>query len=686
MNGRNSLEEKSLKKALHKSPLAFGYHRIIYNEKGDPFDYEFILVNKAFEKLVGLTKEELEGKRATKLNKSVKVDLTKVLYMYKNELKAKKEINATIYEEKMQKWLQIFIYPLEEAVFGINILDVTGRYKDKASLEAQKERYRVVIEGSNDGYWDWDIQSNNMLFSRRWCEQLGYACEEVEHHYDTFIHFVDRKDRQYVKNAINDYLHHKTKVYDIRFRMKHKNGSIVWIRARGSVLRDGQGIPYRMAGSHTDITELKKAERRLHQKDKMLLAIAESTKLLLESEQYLDVIYKCLQLMGKACGVDSAFLYKNIKAENEGEDVLQIAKWHFHAGLFQDQKTEKIKIPFYKISGFMEAMLCGKVFQKKAKDTTLDIKNRMEQNGILVLIAIPIFVNEAYWGFIAFGESSMDKKWSDTEYSMLKMFSSSLESAFEKEEMMRNLEAEKRKAEIANKAKSQFLANMSHEIRTPINGIMGMLTLMDYTKMDEEQISYMIEAKKASKILLYLINDILDISKIEAGKLRIEKIDFNVHMCIKEAVQPFIAKAKEKGIQLETKIQENVPIHIKSDPHRIEQIITNLVSNAIKFTEEGRVQVEIEYIEPMQLQCKVKDSGIGMSKEIISYIAKPFEQADLSTTRRYGGTGLGLAISHELVAMMNGSFDIQSEEKKGSTFTFTIAFEEVEDYVHKRNQ
>ncbi len=237
----------------------------------------------------------------------------------------------------------------------------------------------------------------------------------------------------------------------------------------------------------------------------------------------------------------------------------------------------------------------------------------------------------------------------------------------------------KEQAEAANIAKSQFLANMSHEIRTPINGIFGFLDLLYKSDLSPEQKEYTSEVRNASEMLLYIINDILDFSKIEARMLTMEKINFKLRRMIEDAISLFVPKAYEKRIQLHTLIKSNVPEEVCGDPSRLRQIINNLVSNAMKFTETGEINVEVESIEEVNgfatIRCRINDTGIGITEEGITKLFKPFSQADASTTRKFGGTGLGLVITKEIVTMMGGEIGVESVLGQGSTFCFTVQFQ-----------
>ena len=265
-----------------------------------------------------------------------------------------------------------------------------------------------------------------------------------------------------------------------------------------------------------------------------------------------------------------------------------------------------------------------------------------------------------------------------TEVSDEKQIIIAIEDITEQKNFEAALKKGREEAESANRIKSEFLANMSHEIRTPLNGVIGMLELLAISDPSHEQEEYIQMAKLSANSLLKVINDILDFSRIEAGKVSIENIRFDIKAMADEIIKIHTILAEKKGLKLQYSFSPGIPQYLTGDPNRLRQILNNLVGNAVKFTENGGINVDVKETglggETVELEFLISDTGIGISGEKMDLLFKRFSQVDGSNTRRYSGTGLGLAICKQLAEMMGGNISAVSESGKGSTFRFTAAF------------
>ncbi len=318
------------------------------------------------------------------------------------------------------------------------------------------------------------------------------------------------------------------------------------------------------------------------------------------------------------------------------------------------------------------------------------VRQVLEPQNIRSLLAMPMMDAGRCLGFVGFDFVRGIHLCTESERRLLTMFAEMMASIRLRRELEDAMRLHREKAEAANRAKSEFLANMSHEIRTPMNGVLGMTGLLLNTALSEEQRSFAETVMSSGESLLTLLDDILDFSKMEAGKMKLDQNDFSLRKLLGEAVSPLALRTQEKGVEFICAAAPDVPDRLRGDPIRLRQILLNLAGNAVKFTDRGEIEVRVERVVAsgegaspealsdtgaVMLRFSVKDTGIGISADKQGLLFEKFSQVDASSTRRFGGTGLGLAIARQLTELMGGRIGLESEEGLGTTFWFTLTLE-----------
>ena len=490
------------------------------------------------------------------------------------------------------------------------------------NLRAIEERFELAVRGSTDGLWDWNVLTSVVYFSPRFKELLGYSDDELPNVFASFETRLHPADHDRILQDVDGHLKHR-KPYDVEYRLRVKTGEYRWFRARGQAIWNDADQAERMAGSITDMTE----QHRLRERFRLAVEASPTALMMVHQDGHI--------LMANS---RSLTLFGYTEQEMVGQLIELLVPERFrvahpaHREQFFDTPTQRA----------MGAEL-----------ELLGVRKDGSEFPIQVGLS-PVETAEGRAVICGVIDITDQKKTVET------------------------LRHAKEAAESASRTKSSFLANMSHEIRTPMNGIIGMTQLLAQTELRSHQRDYLATVDESAHILLRLLNDILDFSKIEAGKLELECVDFRISECVSRASQMLVLRAAEQGLEMACRVAPEIPDHLRGDSGRIQQVLVNLLGNAVKFTEAGEIFVNVstESISEnlIRLHFSISDTGIGISPDKLDKVFRPFEQAESSTTRRFGGTGLGLAISKQLVEMMNGRIWVESELGRGSTFHFTAEF------------
>lgn len=572
-----------------------------------------------------------------------------------------------------------------EVVGGIECFDdITERIQMEEKLRESEERYSAIVNNAPETVIIHKM-GKILFINDAGLKASGYKKSEVIGH--NVQEFISRESRDKVLISLKSRIRRKPiDDYEVDFILK-SGKKLNLIVKTASITYENEPASLAVL---IDITERKRVEEELHKKDKILSAVAMSIKEFLENTDYLEAVKKSFELLGPAAQADRVYLFQNQYDEvGRGCTSLKI-EWNSDESQTQINDLELKDLSFSEIFSFIEPLMKGEAYFGIVRELRNDrTKEILENHNILSIGAIPIFIHKTFWGFVGFGDCRLERKWSEAEFSTLIAFANSLEKAIERSMMNEELEQSRKEAEAANVLKGQFLANMSHEIRTPMNAVIGFVDLLFRSDLTEEQFEFLEQIKSASNGLMGLINDILDYSKIEANKMELEQIPFDMHVLVKETVSLFIPEVYKKNIEMNLSISNDVPRKLYGDPERIKQVLNNLIGNALKFTDRGEILVALSLLDDKEDYAKVlitvKDSGIGMSQEVLSKLFTVFTQADASTTRKYGGTGLGLAISQQIVKLMGGVIRVESVKEQGSIFCVEIEFEKQHGRIDELN-
>ena len=517
------------------------------------------------------------------------------------------------------------------AVIGV---DENEQLKREREILINEERLSNALESSKEGVWDWDFVTGIFFITESWKKMLGYSNDELAYKIDTLSELLHPDDKDETFRQISRHIKGETEFYTTEYRMHCKDGSYKWIESKGKITEFNPDLsPRRFTGIHTDITLKKLNENKILDLKNFYESILENNNTAISVyDTRLQLIYANPASINdeekrkKAIGKNIKDIMQDIEKPQELRDEI-VLKFK------QALKSEEV------VEWDEEYSTSSKFYSHKLRLIPIFNKNNILEHFIYIAIDL-----------------------------------SAIKS------VQRELILAKETAENALNIKQQFLSTISHEIRTPLNGIMGITNILIDENINSEQFNNLNILKNSSQQLINLVNDLLDFSKIESGNLDIVHAPFDILEEVKDTVLSHKVTANQKKIKITLDIDKSIPNQVIGDGLRINQILNNLLNNAVKFTNiGGKIAVTLKTLKSEPDKCKiyfeVRDNGIGVAEDQQERIFEMFTQASVDTNRKYGGTGLGLAIIKKLLTQMDSDIHLESAVHKGSKFYFTIQFD-----------
>jgi PAS domain S-box-containing protein len=566
-----------------------------------------------------------------------------------------------------------------------SVTDITQRTRAESALRESEERLRFTLQAAGVGSWDWNVQSDEV----KWSDNLeavhgrppgtfGGSMEDV-------LNEVYADDRAQVRSAIEQALAGGA-VFEVEYRFRRQDGSIGWLHGQGKAMFDAGGRPIRMAGICMDVTQRRRADQAARLLAELGVILATS----LDSESTLpDVAHLLVPTLGDWCIIDLL---------NDNKELLTPIIVHADPRKAEVAKSLRKRYPPrldapYGLGAVLSSgrpELHAEITDEMLRRAAIDGEyyEAVRKLGVKSSLIVPLVARGRTLGAMTLVSAESDRTYGRHDLGLVqelatrcalaidntRLYREAQREIEERKEAEKMLRAAREAAESANRAKSEFLANISHEIRTPMAAVLGYAELLGRHLHDPEQLQSVEIIRRNGRFLLEILNDVLDLSRIEAGRMEVERQRFRPHDLFFEVRRLMEVPAREKNLPLYLEFEGDIPETIEGDPTRLRQIVVNLVGNALKFTERGDVRIKVRLLEEEEKLCfDVRDTGIGLSDDQLERLFQPFTQADSSVTRRFGGSGVGLVISKRLAELLGGQITVASQVGQGSTFSVRVA-------------
>ncbi len=624
--------EQALKKSENRYKLVTSYNKIAIWDFNLETDENYISPN--LKSMLGFNDDELSNHLSSYFSLTHPDDVNIIrqkIYAISNEAISSYEfVSRKTHKNGTEKWMHTRGTVIRNTngeivrIAGLDV-DITTQKIIEDALQKSEERYSLAMSSGNIGVWDFNLEKKDFYLSPNLISLLGYKSFELPNSPLSLLRLVPPEDKKSLKHSIRCAVLSHSNFFELECRIIHKTGQHRWAMFRGAVFYGQDDKIVRIAGSLTDITDRKLAEIEAS-----------------ETRQQLQYMFENL---------DNVF----VSVDVSNNKLIHISP--YVKELTGYGREELMNNPGFWID------LAHPEDKEMINQQLIELQEGKKQYLEFRLITRS---GEKKWVSIDMMPSMTHKK--------LVRYDGILTDITEKKKQEELLQA-KELAERSLQFKTEFLANMSHEIRTPMNGIVGMTDILMDTHLNEQQLGYLKTIQNSSRNLLEIINEILDLSKLEAGKMKINTSTFNFRQLIQQVKDLFLPVIKQNEVTLSVQIDEQIPEFIKADETKINQILTNLVSNAAKFTEVGEITISAKSKDSNQIEIAVEDTGTGISDAELKNLFQKYSQLNNQLKKKHSGTGLGLTICQRLVELMGGKISVASAPGKGSKFSFNFRYE-----------
>ena len=698
---------------MYEASFGFVYNKLVYDDRGEVEDFQILDVNRALEELTGFKKEEILGKKVRNVFPGAGLAELNDLCIFDEVASTGIKREYELYSRILKRWLRVEILRPQEGYLCSFVFDIT-----KEKVIAETSRYFIEQKIGQTDYYRLTstlleitgarfVMLNMVKSCQRETEMVA-SCGALglfQKAAKTFGFDIHKMNWLEERGLVADLLEkgiicfsamEKFDVSGMDVKEADASGEVPLLGevALAGIVRDDRLLGFftivmpekeqlksntlvdifrRQAGL---ILERNRAENELRHQSRLqeiLMKIA-STYINVPLGEMEDTIRQSLLELAAFARADRVYIFEYDWNRQFGRNTHE-----WCAAGIPPQIDQLQRVPFELLMPLIEVHKNGKPLDIPDVSALPDgsfLRDHLMAQEIKSLITFPMIKENKCVGFVGFESVSQYYRYTEKEKSLLKLFAEMLANMHKRFELEKQLVIEKEKAQAANKTKSEFLANMSHELRTPLNGIIGFTDLLEATPMNQIQKMYLENVSISANVLMGIINDILDFSRIEAGRMELHPFRTDVVELVEQTMAIMEYQAAQKGLRIFYEIQPDFPRHAVVDPVRLKQVLMNLMNNAVKFTEEGDVELTagFEAIDSKngKLFFHVRDTGIGITEEQRSKLFQAFSQVDSSISRRFGGTGLGLIISSQLVDQMGGSLGMESTFGVGSTFFFWI--------------